>query len=577
MPADFIDIVSAHARTAPERRAIVMVRHNGRGVSEEALTYGELDEAARTIAVRLAEYCSPGDRVLLLYPTGLHFAVALLGCMYAGVVPAPAPLPEGTRHHLSRTTGIALDTEAKAVLTDADNLPGVTAWLERDGLTAVSGIAADTLWADPAELNAWRRPEPGDLAFLQYTSGSTSDPKGVMVSHVALLANLTLIRDQMGFDARTRFSSWLPMYHDMGLIGLLLEPLFLSSTTYVMSPMDFLKRPQLWLQTIHRHGVHVSSAPNFAYDLCTRRLSDEQIAELDLSGWTHACNGAEPVNAQTLARFTERFAATGFRAEALLPCYGMAETTLFVAGTPADRAPVITHVNAGRLEKHVFEPDADGVPLVSSGLVEGYDLHVVDPESHEVLADGYVGEIWVRGSSVARGYWNNEDATRRIFQARTSDGETNFLRTGDLGVLYEGQLYITGRIKEMLILNGRNVYPHDVEREVATGHEAFGGLAGSVFTVPTPDERIVVVQEVRARSESDLSALTALASRIVAEHLKSSVSNVVLVRPGKVRKTTSGKIQRSLMRNLFMNGELEVLHEELDRQVRGRYRVREVA
>ncbi|MFF7656628.1 fatty acyl-AMP ligase [Streptomyces sp. NPDC007983] len=572
MPADFVDTVMGHSRTNPEHEALVHVRHHATGTTEEVLTYAELDTAARTIAIRLAEHCAHGDRALLLHPTGTAFAAALLGCMYAGVVPVPAPLPEGTRGRQSRTTGIALDTGAKVVLTDAADLADVTAWRDRDGLTVVSVLASDTLTAEPDELAAWRRPEGEALAFLQYTSGSTSDPKGVMVTHRALTANLTLIRDQLRFNRSTRTFCWLPMYHDMGLIGLFLEPLFLGSTAYVMPPMDFLKRPQLWLQTMSRYGIEISSAPNFGYELAVRRLTDEHIATLDLSRWTHACNGAEPISAKTLARFTERFGPAGFRAEALLPCYGMAETTLFVAGTPADRVPVITPVAPVALEKQLFEPDADGVPLVSSGRVDGFDVRIVDAESHQVLPDGHIGEIWLRGESVAAGYWNNEAATERVFRARTAEGEEEFLRTGDLGVLDQGELYVTGRIKEMVILNGRNVYPHDIEREVAAGHVAFAGLAGCVFAVPAPDEELVIVQEVRAAQEKDLPALAALVRGLVGEYLKTRAANVVLVRPGKVRKTTSGKIQRSLMRKLFMDGELENRYEELDTAVRDRYR-----
>ncbi|MCX5011205.1 fatty acyl-AMP ligase [Streptomyces sp. NBC_00555] len=572
MPADFIDTVMGHARTAPDRAALVHVRYRATGLVEEAMTYAEIDAAARTVAIRLGEHCSHGDRALLLYPTGAAFAAALLGCMYAGVVPVPSPLPEGTRGRQSRTTSIALDTAARIVLTDAANLADVTGWRDRDGLAALPVLASDTLTADASEHASWQRPEGETLAFLQYTSGSTSDPKGVMVSHDALLANLTLMRDGMVLDSSTRMCSWLPMYHDMGLIGLLLEPMFLGTTVYVMSPMDFLKRPQLWLQIISTHGIEVSSAPNFAYDLAARRLTDAHIAGLDLSRWRIACNGAEPVNASTLDRFAARFAPAGFKREALLPCYGMAETTLFVAGTSVEHAPVITSVDPAALEKHIFDPADGGLSLVSSGRVEGFDIRIVDPKSLRTLSDGHVGEIWLRGESVARGYWNNTEATQDIFRARTAEGAEGFLRTGDLGVLDEGELYITGRIKEMIILNGRNVYPHDVEREITTGHDAFAGLAGCVFTVPAPEEELIVVQEVRAARDEDLATLAALVRDMVGAYLQTRVANVVLIRPGKVRKTTSGKVQRTLMRRLFMDDALEFRLQDLDAPVRARYR-----
>ncbi|MGW0897101.1 AMP-binding protein, partial [Streptomyces goshikiensis] len=350
------------------------------------------------------------------------------------------------------------------------------------------------------------------------------------------------------------------------------EPMFLGTTVYVMSPMDFLKRPQLWLQIISTHGIEVSSAPNFAYELAARRLTDAHISGLDLSRWRIACNGAEPVSASTLERFAARFAPAGFKQEALLPCYGMAETTLFVGGTPVEHAPVITSVDPAALEKHVFEPAAGGLRLVSSGRVEGFDIRIVDPKSLRTLSDGHVGEIWLRGESVARGYWNNPEATQEIFHARTAEGAEGFLRTGDLGVLDEGELYITGRIKEMIILNGRNVYPHDVEREITAGHDAFAGLAGCVFTVPAPQEELIVVQEVRAARDEDLATLAALVRDLVGEYLQTRVANIVLIRPGKVRKTTSGKVQRTLMRRLFMDDGLEFRLQDLDAPVRARYR-----
>lgn len=576
--ADFVSVVSAHAQQTPERSAAIFVADPAEDEPAEIdLSYGALDIAARSIAAWLQEQCAPGDRVLLLYPSGLEFIKALLGSMYAGVLPIPAPLPHGYKHHLMRATGIALDADVRLVLTDRSSLPAVSAWIHQEGLDDLTVVATDAAeLGDPA---GWARPRlsADSLAFMQYTSGSISDPRGVMVGHGQLLHNLRLIQRSMGVGPRTRAGGWLPIYHDMGLIGLVLEPLFLGSGTVLMPPTTFLKRPYGWLRMIDRYGLEGTSAPNFAYDLCTRRVTDEQLAGLDLSRWRRACNGAEPIDADTLDRFARRFAPAGFRREALLPCYGMAEATLFIAGTPPELPPVMTRVDAAALEQNMFVPAPDGATgprLVSSGRVLDLDVRVVDPQTRRPLPDGRLGEIWVRGASVATGYWRNEAETEAAFHAVTADGEADFLRTGDLGVFQDGELYITGRIKETLVIRGRNLYPHDIEREVRALDEAFAGLAGSVFSVPSPREEIVVFHEVRARqlTEAALAGLAAQVKIALGQRLGIPVTNVVFAAPGQVRKTTSGKIQRTLMRQLFMADALDPLYEDLDASTRRRYR-----
>ncbi|MEV7232513.1 fatty acyl-AMP ligase [Streptomyces sp. NPDC051020] len=581
--ADLVGVLQAHVRTGPEREAVAFVRSDGSAPVEETLTYGQLDAAARSVAVALAENgVRTGDRVLLLHPQGLGFVRAFLGCVYAGAVPVPAPLPGGQRHHYVRAAGIIRDAGVSLVLTGRDDLAEISAWLDESPDRVPCLAVEDAATADAGQ---WWRPDiDGDsLVFLQYTSGSTSAPKGVMVSHSNLLHNLALIQRSTGFTRETRFGSWLPLYHDMGLIGLLLEPLYLGASATLMSPTEFLKRPVSWLRMIDRRGIHMTSAPNFAYDLCIRRLTDEQIAGLDLSRWRWACNGAEPIDARTLAAFGERLAPAGFRQEAFLPCYGMAETTLFITGSDPELPPVSRWADAADLERNVLTPlsadpgDDPGRPaqlLASSGTGWELDVIVVDPADHQVLADGRIGEIWVRGGSVGRGYWNNEEENERIFRAVTADGRTGFLRTGDLGAILDGQLFVTGRIKEMLIVHGRNLYPHDIERSARLAHPSVAHLVGSVFTVPAAREEIVVVQEVRApgKGEDFLREVTAAVRKALTAELGVRIANVVLVRPGRVSRTTSGKIQRRLMRTLFLENAMEPLHEELEPEIRSRYR-----
>ncbi|MGV9451908.1 AMP-binding protein [Streptomyces sp. NPDC003635] len=556
-----VGAVRRRVGAAPERSA---VRFQA-AAAEEDVSYAELDRRARAVADVLGRTVSPGDRVLVSCAAGTGFLRAFLGCLYAGAVPVPVPAPGGFGRQESRTTAIAADTGARLVLTDTATAPAVERSL--DGMRALTVERAE----EDGDPESWvERPvEPGTLCFLQYTSGSTSDPKGVMVSHGALVHNLGLMRDSHGWHGDMTWCSWLPAYHDMGLIAMMLAPLYLGGTAVLMSSTDFLKRPVSWLRLIEKHRADISCAPNFAYDLCARRLSQEQTADLDLSSWTYACNGAEPVDAATLAAFAERFAPAGFKASSLLPGYGLAEATLYVSGTPADRPPTVLSADPDALGRgEVRQGEGHTQELASSGIVRGLDVRVVDPDSLAELPDGRVGEIWIRGDSVALGYWNRPEETARTFGAVIEGGDGGFLRTGDLGALRSGELYVTGRIKEMIIVHGRNLYPHDIERELRETDEAFDGLPAAVFAVRSKGgagEEIVAVQEVRSRGV-DADTLAALARRAraqLARRLGVRVGGLVLVRSGRIRRTTSGKIQRTLMRKLFLAGELQSLHQEV--------------
>ncbi|MFI1887740.1 fatty acyl-AMP ligase [Streptomyces jumonjinensis] len=571
----FAELVLTRSDERGDADAFVFLSEGARGAQAEHLPYAELDRAARDVASWLQERRLQGRQVLLLYPSGPEFVKAFIGCLYAGAVAVPAPLPSEQGQHFRRVSGIVRDARVGAVLTLAEHAPEVEAWLAAEDFGDVVCLPTD---AGPVgDVAAWRDPQlgPEHLAFLQYTSGSTNAPKGVMVSHGNLLANEAAIARATHNTPDSVIGGWLPFYHDMGLIGHVLQPLWLGTRSVLMSPASFLRKPARWLQMISEYGVNGSGGPNFAYDLCVRRVTDAQLEGVDLSSWRTACNGAEPVRAETLKDFAERFGPYGFRPEALFPCYGMAETTLLVTGARKGRPALLREADAAGLERGALTGPYPGEPrrtLVSSGVADGedFEVRVVDPDSRIEQPGGLVGEIWVRGASVASGYWERPEVNAEVFGARILGQEElgAWLRTGDLGVLEGAELFVTGRLKEMVLINGRNIYPYDVESAVRSLDPALG--AGAVFGVDAEDqEHLVVIHEVRAAAAgSDLRTLTTSVQRLIGQEFSVPAGNVLLVRPGTVRRTTSGKIQRTLMRRLFLGGGVTALHSVLDPGVR---------
>ncbi|MEU7716209.1 fatty acyl-AMP ligase [Micromonospora chalcea] len=573
----FVDLLQERAAVHPERPALIFDTDPGPGdAGVRTVSWADLAARARQIAVLLADTVRAGDRVLVLNEPGTAFAENFLGVQHAGAIAVPAPLPDGYRRQRERLAGIAHNAQVAAVVTDAAALDAVRDWAGESGLSDVPCLAFDDIPLDRAA--AWRRPAVAGstIAFLQYTSGSTSDPKGVVVDHANLLPNLRAFNEILGGGEGVRVGGWLPMYHDFGLIGQLLAPLSRGGCSVGMSATTFLKRPATWLRLIDRHDIEISPAPNFAYDLCTRRITDEQIAGVDLSRWKRAVNGSEPVQAVTLAAFGSRFAAAGLRPEAICPGYGLAEITLSVSGATIGRPPVVLTVDAEELERNVVTPVGADHPepvreLVSSGeSTPEFDIRIVDPATRLPQPPDRIGEIWLRGTSVARGYWANPEATREVFDNELADGEGGFLRTGDLGLLRAGQLYVTGRIKELLIVNGRNLYPHDIEVTVRAADESLARGVGAAFTVEVPHEELVVVQECRSRSldPAGRAAVVTAVRHVLSREFGTGAVSVVLVRPGTVPRTTSGKIQRGLARMLFLTGALGAEHEELTDGVR---------
>ncbi|HVG08705.1 MAG TPA: AMP-binding protein, partial [Thermoanaerobaculia bacterium] len=558
-----VDILRRRAEEQPDRLAYVFLPDGEE--AEQKLTYAELHARVTSLAGRLQQVgVQGGGRALLLYPTGLDYVTAFFGCLCAGTVAVPAYPPRPNRP-MPRIHAIVADAGATVALTTSRIFAGMERRVaDLPDLKALSWLATDEIENLSA---AWRDPgiRHADLAFLQYTSGSTATPKGVMVSHGNLMHNEELIRRACGHSADTPIVSWLPLYHDLGLIGNLLQALYVGAPCTLMTPVSFLKSPIRWLDAVSRFRGYCSGGPNFAYDLAVRKTTPEQREGLDLSSWGVAFNGAEPVRKETLERFAETFAPYGFRAGSSFPCYGLAETTLIVTAGGAGSGPVLRSFDPRELgQDRAVEADS-GRDLVGCGRALG-DLQVaiVQPETLERLPAQSVGEIWVAGGSVAQGYWNRPDVTAEIFGARTGEGSGPFLRTGDLGFLAaDGELFITGRRKDLLILRGGNHYPQDIERTVEASHPALVPGAAAAFAVEAGgEERLVVVQEVqRTERRTDIAEIAAAVRAAVADEHELPLYALVLIRPGTIPKTTSGKIQRSLCREELLAGSLSVVSE----------------
>ncbi|HEU4455647.1 MAG TPA: condensation domain-containing protein, partial [Longimicrobium sp.] len=675
-----VELLRMRALRQPERTAYVFLADGER--EEGSVTYAELDARARAVAARLAAAGAAGKRALLVHPPGLEYVAAFLGCLYAGVTAVPIYPPRPNRPS-PRLLGIVADARPVAALSTAEGVEEAMRLAEKvPGLSAMKWMAAG---GDAEGADEWTPPAvDGDTtAFLQYTSGSTSEPKGVMVSHGNLLHNFAVIEHFCGYTEETRSVIWLPPYHDMGLIGGILQPLYSGYPVWLMSPVAFLQRPMRWLEAVSRHRATSSGGPNFAYELCLQKATPEEVAALDLSTWELAFNGAEPVRAETLERFARVFGACGFRREAFFPCYGLAEGTLMATGSARREAPLVVRVRAdalaaGRVER-VAEPAdagaANGIVVgstsadvagpasigraagaadgsaagsaspesVSAAAAEGASmdggaarsaspestsaesvspesasvaadggsmeggvarsastevagspsaesagaavedgaaeelartlvgcgrcapgqvLRIVDPETRVERADGGVGEVWVMGPSVARGYWRKEAETAEAFGGRIAGtGEGPFLRTGDLGFVDGGELYVTGRIKDLVIVRGRNHYPQDLEAVAERSHPALRPGNGAAFGLEVDgDERLAIAFELRREAMgADVEEVAAAIRAAVAAEEGLEVHAVALVRPGGILKTSSGKVQRRACRAAFLSGELPLV------------------
>jgi acyl-CoA synthetase (AMP-forming)/AMP-acid ligase II/acyl carrier protein len=568
-------VLHARVEDDPGFRSYTFLRDGER--DEDVLSNADLLTRSRVIAEALGEVCRPGDRVVLLYQPGLEFICGLFGCFEAGVVAVPTYPPEPARlsRTLPRLQAVARDCEAAVVLTSSPILGMAQAlWKLAPELESKHWIATDTLPASPAELGARGEVKPDDLAMIQYTSGSTGDPRGVMLSHRNLMENERTISLAFAHDENAVFVSWLPVYHDMGLIGMTLQPMYMGCPFILMSPEHFLLRPLRWLQAVTRYHGTTSGGPNFAYDLCVRKATPADVEKLDLSSWLVAFNGSEPVRPETIARFTETFAPCGFRPQAFLPCYGLAEATLLVSGGPQSELPVVRSFDGPALDDgRVVAAGEDAKSarrLAGSGEVGDREtVVIVDATTGFPVEPGQIGEVWVAGPNIAGGYWKRADDSARTFGARLAfNSEQRFLRTGDLGFLHAGELFITGRIKDLIIIRGRNVYPHDVERVLEASHRMIRPGCSAAFSVDDAgEERLVVVAEVTDEAKDVAPAIIETVRKVISEELELHCHAVGLIRARTMPKTSSGKVQRALCRTSFLQGTLELVAQVVDEPV----------
>jgi acyl-CoA synthetase (AMP-forming)/AMP-acid ligase II len=571
----FTELLAEHAVYHGGRDALVVLEHGPWEAAPVRVDYAGLDLDARALAVWLHDHGAAGERILIQQPNPLRFAVSFLACLYAGAIAIPGPDPGGPRNAERRAVGIVRDAAVSFALTDSDNAGTVSRVLAVAGYPDVACVAIDTVLglAQAPDPDEWNMPDldADTIALLQYTSGSTGDPRGVAIRHGNLLANQAAIQRALGTGEESVIGGWLPLHHDMGLVGQLLHPLFLGATSVLMSPGAFVRRPARWLRMISEHRITVSAAPNFGYEHCVQRIEDHQLADVDLGCWEVAVNGGEPVRPGTLGAFANRFEPFGLRPNALRPAYGLAESTLLVACTDG-RLPAHVDVDRAGLELRKLRRAVPGNPsrtLVGCGPVYGAEVRIVDPEDFEVLPERSLGEIWLRGPSVARSYWARPLESADAFNATTSDGESGFMRTHDLGLIDGGELYIASRLSDLINIAGRNLHPDDLEQAVKRVSVLFG--AGVAFSVESERDHVVVVQEVRqalARAGADLASLAASVRERVAEEFEVRAEGVLLVRPGTVRRTTSGKLERWTVRRLFLTGRLDPLHELVEPEVR---------
>ena len=557
---NFVDLLTEQAARYGDKIAMAFM-DDGENVTD-TVTFAQMAERARCLAVELNRRLPVGSRVLLLYPSCIDYMVGFFGCLCAGMIAVPIFPPRNSKHNV-RLEAVSRDCDAAMGLTTSRQLPHIReSLLASPELSGLEILCTDEVKTDVGD---WFRPavSGSTIAFLQYTSGSTGMPKGVMVSHGNLVYNERMIQTAFQSHNESIYVSWLPLFHDMGLIGCMLHAYYLGATCYFMAPTSFLKRPMRWLEAISRFRGTVSGGPNFAYELCSTKACE---TKLDLSSWQVAYNGSEPVRYASLQRFGEVYASHGFDPCSWVPAYGMAESTLVVTAGNGHQPPLVRHLDKVMLGARLVVPidGGEGVAAVGCGtnLLE-QTIRIVDPVTLEVCPPDRVGEIWLAGPHIAHGYWQRPDATRETFQAHIAgSGEGPFLRTGDLGFMHEGQMFIAGRLKDMMIVRGVNYYPQDIEAGIEAAAAEIQPSGVAVFAIEgAAGERVVAVAEVRrsAMRSLDRRRLVATIRQWVQDQHELALSDLVFIRQGSLPKTTSGKVQRSQAKLLYLTRDLVTL------------------
>ena len=559
----FVEVVDYWADIKPQNDAIVFES----SIDVSKLSYGQLSEKSRRIAGALQRRGLKGRRVLLIYPQGIEFIEAFIGCLYAGVVAVPVFHPAPKEIHWEKLKPIMMDAELSAVLCEDDYLDKMTPWLQQVSRWSELQICHhNVIENESASSSELYKPQRDDIAFLQYTSGSTGQPKGVMISHGNMLHNASFIRDAMQTSHETTAVSWLPLFHDAGMIGMLLHMLLGGGRLVLFTPSAFVQRPVLWFELITKYRASYTGGPNFAFDLCAKRIGDSQLEGIDLSCLNAMFNGAEPVHWDTLELFSQRFEKVGFSKEALIPCYGLAESTLMVSGVPFGVKPSALEVDYACFCEGNIEQPVGKQPkkmLISCGPVDrGQEIIIVERHTGEVRGDRQIGEIWLKSDSISQGYFQNDSATKERFGNVTQDGRGPYYSTGDLGFIDHQQLYLTGRISDLIIINGKNHYPQDIERSIAEAlaFVAPDGIAAFAEEIDGQEHLFVVAEVQRTYlSKLDIPAAVRDLTAVVAESHQLQVAGIALIKPVSIAKTTSGKVKRRACREAFLSQSLSYI------------------
>lgn len=559
-----VDILTDHASMQGFETAYVHWSPNQDVLPK--ISFLQLHQRAQAIASVLQQQFPMGSRVVLAFPTGIDFIVSFMGCLYAGMIAVPA-YPPFSKKDCPRFANITQDCGAVLICTLSERIaPMKDICKQYQSLQHIPCLAVDVL--DNYAAHGWIKPniKGNDIAFLQYTSGTTGDPKGVIVTHGNIMANQAMITEIFQHITSSIVVGWLPMYHDMGLIGTVLNPLYVGFKSVLMEPIVFLRHPYRWLKVISEYQATTSGAPNFAYDYCVNRITAKEKSSLDLSSWVNAFSGAEKVQMHTIRNFSLFFRECGFRRDSFLPCYGLAEVTLFATGKPFGQPVTSIDIDKNKLALHkVDKPktDKDAIAVTSCGININSEVKIVDPDSKQVCLPSRVGEIWLAGPHIAKGYYGRQRITEEVFNAhiaQSNDGP--YLRTGDLGFIKDGELYIAGRIKEMIIIRGKNYYPQDIELTAQTGNPALRIDAGAAFGIELGgEEKVILVQEVNKKFLRDLNPEFVYANirANLISGLSLDIHEIVLVKQGTIPLTSSGKIRRQLVKQNYLANQFEVV------------------